>query len=329
MKNGLKFGFVTLVILTVAMLIMATAAYAQGPTTLPPCSNGVQDGDETGVDCGGSCIQRWVVDFCDKKDNDNDCSVDEDCKGVSGVVTVPKNNNPALNQEAVKPTCSDGVQNQGELAVDCGGECIISAKEVCDAVDNDKDCYIDEAGVCGNTEASGTSANAPVMYPAEPGHLSEAIGSPEEQPGYPAEKSEEKIAKVEYLAKLAESTPAQVVLPASSGDLSKLEKLSDAEVAAYIEQNIGTDGIAQLRKLAEDNDVYIPKGESDVQLGIKYLRFSWKHNAELEAKFSVKEPTEKDWVDVLKQFSDEAYPKPVQSQSFFSKVASFFKNLFR
>ncbi len=51
--------------------------------TEPTCTDGIQNGDETGVDCGGSCP--------------NACSTG--------------------------PTCNDGVQNGDETGVDCGGSC--------------------------------------------------------------------------------------------------------------------------------------------------------------------------------------------------------------
>lgn len=68
----------------------------------PSCSNGFQDGDETGVDCGGSC--------------------------------------------AACPTCSDGIQNGSETGVDCGGSC--AACPTCrDGIQNG-----DETGIdCGAT----------------------------------------------------------------------------------------------------------------------------------------------------------------------------------
>jgi hypothetical protein len=50
------------------------------------CSDDVQNGDETGVDCGGSCPRTCML-------------------------------------VAAAPTCSDQVHNQDETAVDCGGSC--------------------------------------------------------------------------------------------------------------------------------------------------------------------------------------------------------------
>lgn len=66
----------------IAALLMATAAYAAA-STLPPCYNGIQDGNEKGVDCGGSCDSPSLIEFCDGKDNDMDCLVDEECKNWS------------------------------------------------------------------------------------------------------------------------------------------------------------------------------------------------------------------------------------------------------
>ncbi len=54
-----------------------------GGTTNPTCNDGIQNGDETGIDCGGSS--------CDP------CTTN--------------------------PTCNDGIQNGNETGVDCGGDC--------------------------------------------------------------------------------------------------------------------------------------------------------------------------------------------------------------
>ena len=62
----------------------------------PTCSDGIMNGDETGIDCGGSC----------------------------GACFVP-------SQE---PTCFDGIQNGDETGIDCGGSCEACQKEVKAAV---------------------------------------------------------------------------------------------------------------------------------------------------------------------------------------------------
>lgn len=69
----------------------------------PTCSDGVQNGGEAGVDCGGSCPA--CPSCSDGIQNQGETGID--CGGPC----------PAC------PTCSDGIQNQGEAGVDCGGPC--------------------------------------------------------------------------------------------------------------------------------------------------------------------------------------------------------------
>jgi hypothetical protein len=69
-----------------------------------PCFNGVQDQDETDVDCGGVCGPSCA--------SGQTCSIPNDC--FYGICT---------NDVCVDPTCDDGLLNQGETAIDCGGPC--------------------------------------------------------------------------------------------------------------------------------------------------------------------------------------------------------------
>ena len=71
----------------------------------PTCTDGIQNGDETGVDCGGSSCPACPT--CnDGIQNGNETDVD--CGGPDC---------PAC------PTCDDGIQNGDETGVDCGGSC--------------------------------------------------------------------------------------------------------------------------------------------------------------------------------------------------------------
>ena len=65
------------------------------------CNDGIQNGDETGVDCGGSCTPCTTCD--DGIQNGDETGVD--CGGAC----VPC------------VTCEDGIQNGDEEGVDCGG----------------------------------------------------------------------------------------------------------------------------------------------------------------------------------------------------------------
>ena len=71
----------------------------------PTCNDGVQNGDETGVDCGGSSCPACPT-CSDGVQNGDETGID--CGGSSC---------PAC------PTCDDGIQNGDETGVDCGGSC--------------------------------------------------------------------------------------------------------------------------------------------------------------------------------------------------------------
>ena len=75
----------------------------------PTCNDGIQNGDETGVDCGGSCPNTCNPPTC------NDGIQNGDETGVDCGGSCPNTCNP--------PTCNDGIQNGDETGVDCGGSC--------------------------------------------------------------------------------------------------------------------------------------------------------------------------------------------------------------
>ncbi|TVQ93296.1 MAG: hypothetical protein EA397_04810 [Deltaproteobacteria bacterium] len=89
----------------------------------PTCVDEVRNGDETDVDCGGSCPP------CD---DGSDCAAPEDCD--SGV---------CVEEICAEPTCVDEVRNGDETDVDCGGSC--------PPCDDGSDCAAPEdcdSGVC-------------------------------------------------------------------------------------------------------------------------------------------------------------------------------------
>lgn len=313
------------------------------------CYNGMLDVEERAIDCGDIC---WTLaeEVCDNKDNDGDCSVDEGPYNVGSIC------DPAT----WRPFCSNGVYDRRfEVNVDCGYICKIDAAEICDGKDNDKDCEIDEnCGVPPGGSSGVVSPSPPITsVPVEPqprqdpdsGNDCVADGScsPASQPEQDEEVAPASVTQASQAAvpvpvsapveeSVSTSVPASaaVAVPATPAkevpavsDIN-IASLTDEELGAFIEQNAGADFIRQMRKLADDKGVYIPMVESDAQFGRKYVRYFFKHQSELAAKFEGKEPTEEDFVDLLRQFSEEAYPKPVQQQSFFSKLAGFFKGLF-
>ncbi len=75
------------------------------------CADGVKDGNETDVDCGGSCAPCGNNAVCSAPCGNNAvCNVPAYC--VSNVCTGGR---------CVAPSCSDGVKNGNESGVDCGG----------------------------------------------------------------------------------------------------------------------------------------------------------------------------------------------------------------
>jgi hypothetical protein len=89
------------------------------------CSDGVQNENETGIDCGGP--------NCDPCESGEDCIDNSDCQ--SGVCA------DGICQPS---TCSDGVQNGNETGIDCGGP-------DCDPCTSGEDCLVNsdcQSGVC-------------------------------------------------------------------------------------------------------------------------------------------------------------------------------------
>ena len=80
------------------------------------CADGIPNGEETDLDCGGPSCAPCV--------DGETCSTDADCDAMrcdSGVCT--------------SPTCDDGVRNGGESDIDCGGD-------ICDPCDVGKSCVL-------------------------------------------------------------------------------------------------------------------------------------------------------------------------------------------
>ena len=92
------------------------------------CSNGMQDGDEDGIDCGGSFCAACPT-CSDGQQNGTETGID--CGGPC----------------AACPTCSDGLQNGEEAGIDCGGPC--TACPTCrDGIENGEETGVDCGGTC-------------------------------------------------------------------------------------------------------------------------------------------------------------------------------------
>ena len=81
----------------------SSAVCNQGVCRTPRCDDGVINGTETGLDCGGACGPCG---------DGVPCLDSDDC--LSGVCVA---------QQCVAPSCDDGIKNGAESDVDCGGTC--------------------------------------------------------------------------------------------------------------------------------------------------------------------------------------------------------------
>jgi hypothetical protein len=106
----------------------ATSFCAGDGSTAPTCDDGIQNGDETGVDCGGpDCPACPTCD--DGIQNGNETGVDcggPDCSAC--------------------PTCNDGIQNGGETGVDCGGPDCSACPTCDDGIQNGSETDVDCGG---------------------------------------------------------------------------------------------------------------------------------------------------------------------------------------
>ena len=141
------------------------------------CTDGIQNGNETGVDCGGSCAPCMTMPTCsDGIQNGNETGVD--CGGSCA---------PCM----MTPTCSDGVQNGNETGVDCGGSCTpcmatttcgegstlfnLCGSEVCDIAVGGQACI--ELNVANFTNI--TAVQVDLLYPGNNLEFVSATGHPD------------------------------------------------------------------------------------------------------------------------------------------------------
>jgi len=97
----------------------------------PTCSDGVRNGDETDIDCGGP--------DCATCANGKTCVDDEDCASET-----------CIDDFCRLPSCSDGVRNGDETDVDCGGSCApCEVGERCEVADDCEPPRYDAWSTCG------------------------------------------------------------------------------------------------------------------------------------------------------------------------------------
>jgi hypothetical protein len=92
-----------------------------GPITpVDTCTNHKKDSTESDVDCGGTSK-------CDRCTKNASCKANRDCESQY-----------CMNGRCTEPSCTDGVKNQDETGIDCGGPCLPC--DLGDACDVNADC---------------------------------------------------------------------------------------------------------------------------------------------------------------------------------------------
>jgi hypothetical protein len=122
----------------------------------PPCANcsdGIQNQGETGVDCGGPC--PMLCPNCSdgiKNQNESDIDCGGPCAPCAGGKKCLKNLDCASlrcdRMVCTFPSCNDSIRNQGEEGIDCGGPCEKLCGNCSDGIQNRGEEGIDCGGRC-------------------------------------------------------------------------------------------------------------------------------------------------------------------------------------
>jgi hypothetical protein len=98
------------------------------------CGDTAKNGDETDVDCGGSC---------------GGCAINQACKGDSDCIAPASAR--CINNKCAAAACNDGVKNGTETDKDCGGSCPqrCAVNQSC-AINSD--CLLPDSGHCSATK---------------------------------------------------------------------------------------------------------------------------------------------------------------------------------
>ena len=139
-----------------------TTNFCVGGGPAPTCDDGVQNGSETGVDCGGpDCAPCATCN--DGIQNQGETGVD--CGGPC----------------ADCPTCDDGVQNGSETGIDCGGPDCAPCATCNDGIQNGSETGVDCGGPdCApcNTGCNGTEVTLTLVLDNYPGETTWTLSGP-------------------------------------------------------------------------------------------------------------------------------------------------------
>lgn len=161
------------------------------------CEDGLQNQGETGIDCGGPCINCGLVASCfDGTQNQDETGIDcggvcPDCAGTCSDGVMNQNETGidcggvCAPCSGTDPTCTDGIQNGDETGVDCGGTMCSPCAFGCGNPDTSDDIFTASAGggpfsgeimivstIGGNLSITGTALDGNVISLTHNGALS-------------------------------------------------------------------------------------------------------------------------------------------------------------
>lgn len=119
----------------------------------PTCDDGIQNQGEGGVDCGGPCPNPCPgCDDAIQNQNESDVDCGGECSPCAGGRKCLKN----LDCESLRcdqlictfSSCSDGIKNQDEEGIDCGGSCPKQCGNCSDNIQNQGEEGVDCGGKC-------------------------------------------------------------------------------------------------------------------------------------------------------------------------------------
>ncbi len=155
---SLKYAFFVSLVFLAGCLFLDSSASSNNITPTPmdsQCNDNLQNGDETGVDCGGMCKECLPSSGCDEMScpngfcengkcmalcasDDGSCNpvVPDGCSGPEDC-----DSNLCQNGQCAPPHCNNQIVDPNEDAMDCGGACpLLCAGETCG---NNTECVSD------------------------------------------------------------------------------------------------------------------------------------------------------------------------------------------
>lgn len=97
------------------------------------------------------------------------------------------------------------------------------------------------------------------------------------------------------------------------------------------EESYTETGIEAARRIAKANSIYLPESDDELEKGLR--EYSEKNSEDYYKKYGGRELSDKETAEEIRLFSQKMYPekqpKKAGSASFFGKIVSFVKNIFR